>query len=435
MRIAVIGSGISGLSAAYLLSQKHEVHLFESGKRWGGHAHTVDVREGDRSLPMDTGFLVYNRVTYPHLCGFFDHLGVETCDSDMSLSIQNHLKNLEWSGTNINTVFGQRRNLFRPSFYKMISGILRFHKEAQQNLAESISQKWSLEQLLKQKKYSQEFATDYILPIGAAIWSTPERKMLDYPAETFLQFFINHKLLQVNDRPVWRTVRGGSRQYVNKVISRLSHCHLDSAVNEVAFDGDSIRLVTRGEILKFDKVVMACHAPQTRKILKNPDPKMLEVLSAFETQENRAFLHRDLRFMPRRKKLWSAWNVQSRLSGTGSQTEKVSLPPQNKVTLTYYLNKLQPLDTRQDYFVTLNSDRPVEAEIDISYAHPIFDRAAIEAQRKIPSIQGLNGVYLAGAWTRYGFHEDGILSAVRVGRALGIEPPWTPQYLGDYYEE
>ncbi len=435
MKIAVIGSGISGLSAAYLLSQKHEVHLFESAKKWGGHAHTVDVKEGDRSVPMDTGFLVYNRLTYPHLCGFFDHLGVETCDSDMSLSIQNQVKKLEWSGTNTNTVFGQRRNLFRPSFYKMILGILKFHEEAQQNLMDSKKQKWSLRQLLVEKKFSREFATDYILPIGAAIWSTPEKQMLEYPAETFLQFFINHKLLQVNDRPIWRTVRGGSRNYVNKVISRLGHCHLDAAIHGVFYDGKNVQLQTQSQTLLFDKVVMACHAPQTRKILKNADPQMMEILAAFETQNNRAFLHKDPQFMPQRKMLWSAWNVQSSLKGIPPAESDSKNSKESKVSLTYYLNRLQPLSTRQDYFVTLNSERSVECEIDISYAHPVFNRAAIEAQKRIPSIQGLNGIYLAGAWTRYGFHEDGILSAVRVGKSLGIDPLWTPQYVGDSYAE
>lgn len=431
MKIAVIGSGISGLSSAYLLSQKHEVHLFESAKRWGGHAHTVEVTEGNKYLPMDTGFLVYNRLTYPHLCGFFDHLGVETCDSDMTLSIQNYKKNLEWSGTNTNTVFGQRRNLLRPSFCKMILGILRFHKEAEDNLKLARQEKWSLGELLRQKGYSQEFATDYILPIGAAIWSTPEKKMLDYPAETFLQFFINHKLLQVNDRPIWRTVRGGSKQYVEKVLARLSHLHLDSAITEVSPVGEKVQVKTRGETLEFDKVVFACHAPQTRQILKNPDTRMAEVLSAFDTQDNKAFLHKDPKFMPKRKLLWSAWNVLSTLNSSNSAEGS----QQSRVSLTYYLNKLQPLNSTQDYFVTLNSDQPLEALRDISYAHPIFDRKAIEAQKRIPEVQGLKGIYLAGAWTRYGFHEDGILSAVRVGQALGLEPQWTPQYIGDYRED
>lgn len=436
MKIAVIGSGISGLSSAYLLSQANEVHLFEADSRLGGHANTVDVHEGNKAIPIDTGFLVYNKLTYPHLCGLFDHLGVDTVDSDMTLSVQVKEKNLEWSGTNINSVFGQRRNLLKPSFYRMILGILKFHRQANENLELSQRHQWSLGELLKEKKYSHEFIQDYILPIGAAIWSTPEKMMLSYPAETFLQFFINHKLLQVNERPIWRTVKNGSREYVQKIAKKLENIHLNTQVIRVEPKNGQVEIETRvldhsksltpahakdeRKIQIFDRVVLACHAPQAREMLKNADSEMHHILGNLQTQANLAVLHSDDEVMPKRKICWSAWNVLG-----ARDYEK-----RNQVSLSYYMNLLQPLDTKKNYFVTLNSSRPLLGIKEISYSHPVFDRNAIEMQKRISSVQGKSGIYLAGAWTRYGFHEDGILSAVRVGEAMGLSPQWTPQYVG-----
>lgn len=427
MKIAVVGAGISGLGAAWILGQKHEVHLFESEPRLGGHAHTVTVQESAQksaqdatnSVPIDTGFLVYNEVTYPHLCGFFESLGVETCASDMSLSVRAQHKNLEWSGTNLDTVFAQRTNLFRPSFLRMIRDILKFDKDSTENLELSKKNQWSLKQLIEHRSYSHEFCRDYLMPIGAAIWSTPEVRMEDFPAETFIAFFINHKLLQIKDRPVWRTVKNGSIEYVKRVAEKIRFVHLGSPVDEVNRNAQGLIDLRVGErTWQFDRVVFATHAPVTAKILKNQDELESKILSAVQTKGNRTLLHQDESFMPVFKKCWSAWNVFS--------TNKYHEAP--AVSLSYYSNKLQPLLTKQNYFVTLNPSTEVRGVLrEFNYHHPQFNREAIEAQQLLPQIQGRGGVYYAGAWTRYGFHEDGLLSAVKVGELFDLAPPWTPR--------
>lgn len=415
MKIAVVGSGISGLGSAYLLGQQHEVHLFESADRLGGHAHTVTVTEGQNFVPVDTGFLVYNELTYPHLIAMFKKLGVETIASDMSLSVQVKEKDLEWSGTDLNSVFGQRKNLLNFRFYRMLSEILRFHREADANLKLSRQNHWSLRDLLKQRNYTAEFCHDYMIPIGAAIWSTPEKKMLDFPAESFLTFFLNHRLLQVNDRPVWRTVKGGSVEYVTKISRHIPHIHLGEAVLEVERINGKVVLRTFNDSFEFDRVVMATHAPITQKILKNKTPLESEVLSSIGTELNRAILHCDDREMPKNKRCWSSWNV---VGSTNHENER-------KVSLSYHINRLQSLPTSNNYFVTLNSSQELNSVIrEIDYQHPIFDQRAIQAQKLIPEIQGIGGVFYAGAWTRYGFHEDGLLSAVKVAEKMGIGTPW-----------
>lgn len=415
MKIAVVGSGISGLGSAYLLGQQHEVHLFDSATRLGGHAHTVVVNEGQNEVPVDTGFLVYNELTYPHLIAMFKTLGVETIASDMSLSVQVKEKNLEWSGTDLNSVFGQRKNLFSLSFHKMLLEILRFHREAEQNLLRARKNGWSLRELLAERKYTAEFCHDYMIPIGAAIWSTPEQKMLDFPAESFLTFFMNHKLLQVSDRPIWRTVKGGSIEYVKKISSHIPHIHLGEPVVEVERMEGKVVLRTLKDSFDFDRVVMATHAPVTYKILKNKTALEEEVLSSIQTELNHTVLHRDSAVMPQTPRCWSSWNV---IGSTNHKNER-------KVSLSYHINRLQSLPTKNDYFVTLNSDQVLQSVIrEMDYHHPVFDQKAIDAQKKVPEIQGTGGVYFAGAWTRYGFHEDGLLSAVKVAEKMGIGTPW-----------
>lgn len=410
-----MGAGISGLSAAWLLAKTHEVHLFESAPRLGGHAHTVDIAENGSKIPIDTGFLVYNELTYPNLCGFFDALNVETCDSDMSLSIRLPQKNLEWSGTNLNSVFGQRQNLVRPGFYKMLNEIMRFAREAEMNLKSSRENKWSLGQLLTARAYSKSFWHDYLIPAGAAIWSTPETEMLDFPGETFLTFFMNHRLLEVSGRPTWRTVKNGSRNYVEKAARTITHVHTSAPVVRIERRDGKIALTTPQEQMTFDRVVMATHAPVTNRILSNQSEIERRVLSAFSTEPNQAVLHRDNLQMPIRKVCWASWNVR----GTHG------LESEEKAQLTYYINRLQPLPTSTDYFVSLNPTGKISNVLDsFDYDHPKFNRSAIDAQGELPSIQGAGGVYYAGAWSRYGFHEDGILSAVRVAKLFGIEPPW-----------
>jgi predicted NAD/FAD-binding protein len=416
MKVAVIGAGISGLGAAWILSQKYEVHLFEAAPILGGHAHTAFVDDEGQSIPVDTGFLVYNELTYPNLISFFKTLNVETAKSDMSLAIRAGHKNLEWAGTNLDSVFAQRKNLFKPSFIKMLLDIKRFHSESEENLIQSRKYKWSLGELIHRGRYSQEFRRDYLLPIGAAIWSTPEVNMEDFPAETFLTFFINHKLLQISDRPVWRTVQNGSIQYVNKVAAKIPFVHAGTPVRQVERLNGKVSVQVPGEKLWFDKVVFATHAPITLKILKTENDHERKILSAVQNRGNRTLLHQDEEMMPSLRKCWSSWNVFS--SSDKSKTTDISL--------TYYINKLQPLATKNNYFVTLNPRTTVGKIIrEYNYNHPQFDQRAIDAQSELPSIQGQGGVYFAGAWTRYGFHEDGLLSAVKVAELMGVKPPWS----------
>ena len=414
-KIAVIGSGIAGLGSSLLLSSKNEVHLFENESRLGGHAHTSDINVGGQEVAVDTGFLVYNDLTYPHLKSMFEYLGVETVNSDMSLSIRVPHQNLEWAGDNMDTVFAQRKNLLRPSFYRLLLDILKFHKQAEANCELSRQNRWTVANLLNEKKFSKELAEWYVLPMLAAIWSTPEQKMFDFPAETFLTFFINHKLLQVNDRPQWRTVKGGSRNYVETIAKRLQHVHLSEPVMSVEKLQNQLKLVsTKGEYV-FDKVIFATAPAVTRKILKTKNEKLLSFLNSFQVVPNRAVLHQDTAFMPKSKKCWSSWCVQANLKTEFSQN----------VALSYYLNRLQPLATSQDLFLSLN---PAQAAKNIlfqnNYDHPQFDQKAIDAQKDLPMLQGVENIFHAGAWTRYGFHEDGLLSAVNVAKLFNITVPW-----------
>jgi predicted NAD/FAD-binding protein len=411
MKIAVIGGGISGMGAAVILGVSHEVHLFEADSRLGGHAHTVEIADPSGPVPLDTGFLVYNELNYPQLTAFFRYLNVETALSDMSLSVKSEKTGLEWCGTNLNTVFGQRRNLVRPSFIRMLLDILRFHREAEANLALSRRHGWSLRDLLREGAFTPELAADYLLPIGAAIWSTPEKRMLDYPADTFLAFFLNHKLLQVNDRPVWRTVRGGSIEYVKKARELIPHLHLNEPVRKVTRETAGIRLATDKGELVFDRVVFATHAPITLRLLQDASLEERSVLGAIGVEGNKAVLHRDSTAMPRTRRCWSAWNVSAGV--------------EKHVSLTYHLNRLQPVKSESQYFLSLNPLRdPRDVVGTYQYDHPVFNREAIRAQGELLKIQGKGGVYFAGAWTRYGFHEDGLRSAVNVARLIGEDAPW-----------
>ena len=416
MKIAVIGSGISGLGASLILSQKHEVHLFESDKRLGGHAHTSQVKVADDLVDLDTGFLVYNDLTYPHLRSMFKHLNVETVNSDMSLSIRIPHLDLEWAGDNLDTVFAQRKNLLRPRFHKLLLDILKFHKQAERNKELSRQNRWTVRQLIKEQGFSSELAEWYVLPMVAAIWSTPETKMLDFPAETFLTFFLNHKLLQVNDRPQWKTVKNGSINYVQKIAERLQHIHLAEPITKVEKSGNHVKVVSNKQEYLFDKVIFATQPSLTRKILKTEHSEVIRVLNSFNTVTNNAYLHQDEDLMPKSKKCWSSWCVQANYNTKHEQ----------QVSLTYYLNRLQPLKTQQNLFLTLNPTQPPKNTLlQVQYGHPLFDQAAIDAQAELPSIQGFDGVYFIGAWTRYGFHEDGLLSAVKLARLFDINTPWT----------
>ena len=415
MKIAVVGGGISGLASALLLNEKYEVHLFESESRLGGHANTVYLKENDhRTVPIDTGFLVYNTLTYPHLTRLFEFLGVPTCESNMSLSIQAE-NGLEWAGENFKTVFAQWRNVFNLNFLKMLFDVSRFNSQAEINLELSKKQNLTLEQLIKIRGYGKSFQTLYLLPMTGAIWSMSYDNALNFPAETFLTFCINHHLLQVNNRPIWRTVNGGSIKYVNLIKNRLKNVHHSSRVIRISKNGEKLRVSTSDSSFDFDKVVLATHAPTSSRVLGLDFPDLANELSPFKTTPNKVVLHQDERIMPKSSSCWSAWNVKARESANDK----------NDICLTYYINKLQPLGTDSKYFVTVNTQTKLtNVHQEFQYDHPQFDLQAIKAQQRLPEIQGRHGIYFAGAWTRYGFHEDGILSAVKVAKYFEIEPPW-----------
>ncbi|MBZ2208844.1 NAD(P)/FAD-dependent oxidoreductase [Massilia soli] len=417
MKIAVIGAGISGLSSAYRLVQAGaDVTLFEAGSYFGGHSNTVDVDVDGFRFGVDTGFLVFNQRTYPKLIALFEELGVESVGSDMSFSVKLPLpgRTLEWAGSNLDTVFAQRRNLFNPRFLGMVRDILRFNKEATA-LATGAGPMpaQSLGAFLAERGYSDAFRNWYLLPMAACIWSCPAGQMLAFPAATFIRFCHNHGLLQVSDRPQWRTVRGGSRVYVDKMLAAIPSRRLVTPVRSVtraaAGGARSVRVDTGAGAEQFDQVVLACHSDQALALLGDARDDERALLGAIGYQPNRAVLHTDASCLPENRRAWSAWNYQSTASATP------------EVCVHYLINKLQPLPCSTPVIVSLNPiDQPdprlVLGEFD--YAHPVFDAAAVAAQGRLQALQGVQGTWFAGAWTGYGFHEDGLASGLAVAAAL-----------------
>ena len=417
-RIAVVGAGVSGLACAWLLSQKHEVTLYEAGRSLGGHTHTVDVTIDGLTHPVDTGFLVFNTATYPNLTALFAHLGVASVETEMSFAVSLEQPNLEWSGSSLATVFGQKRNLLRPDFWRMLADILRFNRESVAWLAGHPDEQLTLGDFLAAGAYSQPFAEWYLLRMGAAIWSCPVGQMLDYPLATFVYFCRNHGLLQVFDRPLWRTVQGGGREYVKKLAGQIDNIHLDTPVLGVQRDAKGLLLATPGALERFDQVVLACHSDQARTILGyTASPQERRLLGAIRYQANRAVLHTDAALLPRDPALWSAWNYLS-------SKDQLNHHP---VSVSYLINRLQPLPFKTPVMISLNPQRLPAADkviAEFDYSHPLFDGSAIAAQRQLDSISGRNGVWYCGAWTGYGFHEDGLKSGLKVANALGCKAPW-----------
>ena len=417
MKIAVVGSGIAGLSAAWLLAKTHQVTVFEAADYAGGHSNTVDVSLDGLTAPVDTGFLVHNDRTYPNLIALFKLLKLDTPASDMSFSVKLPHLNLEWAGASLSTLFVQKRNLIRPGFWRMILDILNFNKRSQTLLQDMRGSGLTLGQLLQREGYSQEFRDWYLLPMGAAIWSSPMDEMADFPAETFIQFCLNHGLLQINDRPQWKTIRGGSREYVKRLVGDIGDVRLNTAVTQVKREQSGVAVTTAQGTEWFDKVILATHSDQSLAILSDALPAEREVLAAVRYQANTAYLHTDVDLMPSKRSAWSAWNYY-----TGAEQQG-----QFPVAVSYWLNLLQPLPFSQDVMVTLNPPTPPRTDKTlkvIEYAHPLLDSAAYEAQKQLPQVQGLDRVYFCGAWTGYGFHEDGIKAGMAVANLLGAYAPW-----------
>lgn len=443
MKIAIVGSGISGLGVAHQMRGLAEITLLEAGDYFGGHTHTVDVTlpgpQGLVTHGVDTGFLVFNERTYPQLIALFKSLGVATAPSDMSFSVQvpgvhaaaGPGSALEWSGSSLNTVFSQRRNLLSPRFVRMLRDVLRFNQLATR-IAEQGAEAQLLQPLaefLDAHRFSAEFRHWYFLPMLGCIWSCPTDQMLQFPVATMVRFCHNHGLLQVSNRPQWWTVAGGARQYVDKIVGAIADKRLRSPVEHIARDAQGVWLRSRGQTERFDRVVLATHPDQALALLSDASAQEREVLGAIRYQANEAVLHTDTRVLPQARRAWAAWNYER---GT---PDSASAPNANhaqsaeaRVCLHYLINQLQPLPFTQSVVVSLNPLRPIAPEQVLGrydYAHPVFDLAALRAQAHVGALQGQQHTYFCGAWTGYGFHEDGLKSGLDVARRLQSEAAFT----------
>ncbi len=417
MKIAIIGTGISGLGAAYLLHPQHDITVYEKNDRLGGHSRTVDVTVPEGLVPVDTGFIVFNHRNYPHLTGLFKHLNVPTAKSDMSFGVSIDNGWLEYGTRELRDMFAQKRNFLRPSYWKMIRDILHFNKNAPRYLQQDST--LSLGECLNEMNLGQWFRDYYLLAMGGAIWSTPIDKMLAFPARAFLQFFDNHGLLSVNDQPQWHTVTGGSREYVKRISSSFTDkIKLNCGVEKVIRTDNKVEVFdAQGNSNIYDKVIFACHSNQAMALLQNPSQAEKEIVGAVRYQPNEMVLHTDISFMQKRKHAWSSWVYLS-------EQRKDQNP---NVSLSYWMNNLQPLETKTPVIVTLNPGRKPDASLvqdSYQFEHPVFDEAAIVAQSRIEEINGTDNIYYCGAWQRNGFHEDGLWSAVRVAEKLGATIPW-----------
>lgn len=416
MKIAIIGAGISGLGAAYLLAPHHDVTLFEKNNYIGGHSRTIDVPDdSNRDTAVDTGFIVFNNWNYPNLLGLFNALEVPYQKSDMSFgaSIENGW--LEYASGGL---FAQKSNFFRPKYWAMLCDIIRFNRRAPAYIEKNSS--ITLGQCLDELNMGEWFRNYYLLAMGAAIWSCPIETIMKFPAKTFLRFFKNHGLLNIIKRPQWYTVTGGSREYVRRLVDALEgEVHTALAAQRIIPQEDGTVKVqaTEGQEGVFDQVILACHADEALAMIEHPTKEEWDILSCFKYQKNHIIVHSDESFMPKHKGCWASWVYLSE--------EKSDKKP--AVSLSYWMNNLQSLSTRKSIFVTLNPGRAPHPDSIIdehAFTHPIFDRGAIEAQTRIDQIQGKRGLWFCGAYQRYGFHEDGLLSAVNVAKAMGVEIPW-----------
>lgn len=417
-RIAVIGAGIAGLASAYFLNRRHDVVLYEAGSYLGGHSNTVDVSLEGKTCAVDTGFLVYNERTYPNFIELLRELKVAGIASDMSFAVSMEDGALEWAGTSLDTLFAQRMRLLSPSFIRMVANILHFNRNSQRFLDEVHGKPVSLGQLLQDNAYSALFRDAYLLPMAASIWSSTPADILKFPAATFLRFCLNHALLQVNDRPQWRTVQGGAREYVRRIAATLPDCRLNTPVDCVERGPGKVAVRTAAGTEFYDSVILATHAPDSLAMLADASESERSILGGVRYQSNSAWLHTDESLMPRRRKLWSAWNY---LSGPSHQGQR-------PVCVSYWLNQLQSLPFATPVLVTLNPGHAPAAEKVLArfeYEHPIMDQSTVDAQQRLHQIQGLGQVWHAGAWTGYGFHEDGLKSALRIAQAFGAAPDWT----------
>jgi predicted NAD/FAD-binding protein len=410
MRIAIVGTGVSGLVCAHLLHRRHQVTVFEADGRPGGHAHTVRVDLPDETHQVDTGFLVYNEANYPGLVRLFDRLGVVTKPSDMSFGMADEVSGIEWKGTSVGTVFAQRRNVVRPAFLRMLADVARFNRLARGLLDGEADRGGSLRDLLAGGHWSTPFVDWYLIPMGSSIWSADPATFLDMPAATFARFFDNHGLLTYGSQPSWRTVAGGSRHYVDRVLEPLGRAvRLGCPVDKVLRREGCVEIHSEAGPERFDQVILATHSDQALALLSDPTPEEREVLGAIRYQPNRATLHTDAALLPRNRRAWASWNYH-----------RLARQP-DRTTLTYRLASLQGIRSSRELLVTLNRDDAIDPAAVVAgfdYAHPVLDGSAVAAQRRRHEVNGHRRTWFCGAYWGYGFHEDGVESARVVCRAL-----------------
>lgn len=424
MRVAIIGSGIAGLGCAWLLQrQGRAVTLFEANDYPGGHTHTVDVALDGLVAPVDTGFLVYNERTYPRLIALLAELGVASAPSTMSFSVRNDAAGVEWAGTDLRALFAQPGNLLRPTFWRMLADILRFNRETTAMLKSDGVFAITLGEYLDASGYSAPFRDWYLVPMAAAIWSSPENDVLDFPLPTFIRFCHAHGLLQIFDRPQWRTVAGGARTYVARMLAELTDLRLSSPVRRIRRHANFVEVATDAKpVERFDEVVLACHSDQSLALLADASRNERQLLSSVRYQKNRALLHTDPRLMPKSRNAWAAWNYLAAGPDRGEMA----------VTVTYWINKLQPLPFKTPVLVTLNPPYEPRAGTliaEFEYSHPLVKSAAVTAQHRFAHLQGERHTWYAGAWLGYGFHEDGLASAHAVAAGIAELPAIAPLEL------
>jgi len=405
MKIAIVGTGIAGNVAAHLLHRAHDITIYEAASHVGGHTHTHRIELDGEVQHIDTGFIVFNHRTYPNFVNLLAELGVTSHDSAMSFSVRNEGSGLEYNGTSLNTLFAQRSNLLRPTFLRMVSDIVRFNREAPR-LLEADGDEITLSDYLAEHDYSRQFVDDYLVPMGAAIWSTDPQRMLGFPARFLVRFMHNHGMLTVNDRPTWRVISGGSARYVERLVAPWrQRIRLNCAVTQVRRGSDGVWVSARGApTARYDHVFFACHADQALRLLADPSPAECDILGALPFQRNEAVLHTDASLLPRRRLAWAAWNYHV-LPEAGQ-----------RVALTYNMNILQGLTSRHTFCVTLNRGDaidPARVLKRITYHHPLFTPQGIAAQRRHHEISGVHRTHYCGAYWRYGFHEDGVVSALQ----------------------
>ncbi|MFT5426309.1 MAG: putative NAD/FAD-binding protein [Gammaproteobacteria bacterium] len=410
MKIAIVGTGISGLTSAYLLNRDHDVHVFEANDYIGGHTNTIQVKEANRTIPVDTGFIVFNEQNYPHLCHLFDALNVQSRDSDMSFSVYCEKTGLEYNGADMNRVFSQRKNIVNPNFLRMLKDIMRFHEHAPAVLKNGLADTTTVAVFAEKYEYSKHFIEYYLVPLGASLWSCPAAKFRQFPIKFVLEFLDNHCMLQVNNRPQWKTVIGGSNQYIPKLTQWFfENIHLNIPVSRVLRKNNQVELLfTNGAIDSFDEVILATHADTSLRLVDKPDKEERDLLSLFDYQDNEAILHTDINVLPKKKRTWASWNY--RIPATESKHASV----------TYNMSMLQGIESDHTYNVSLNQTQGIDPDKiikRINYHHPVFKPGRDSAQSQHHKMIRRRGISYCGAYWGYGFHEDGVRSAIAVGEA------------------